>query len=89
MTIADLDQCYPDVKQAIAWTELIICQNSRGEETTWQFILRNRPNISPHEMLDYMKLVIEGETVGRAEEAKAQMNHPQYLRYLAGKLGAF
>jgi hypothetical protein len=87
--LADLDRCYPDVLQAIAWTELIICQSSDGEETSWELILRSQPNISPYEMLSYMKEAIEGETVGRAEEAKSQMNHPQYLRYLAGKLGAF
>ena len=89
MKVQALFIAYPAVVQAISWVELIICESDDGEETAWELIIRHEPNISPQDMLDYMKKAIEGEDVGRLKEAEAQMDHPQFLRYLAGKLGAY
>jgi hypothetical protein len=83
-----LMRTYPLVIKAVAWTELIICQSNDGEQTSWDMLLEHEPDISPPEMVKIMKEVIEGETMPYAEEVRKQMDHPQYLTYIAGKLGA-
>lgn len=80
---------YPDCPLAVAWTELMICQPSDEDpESSWELAMKLDPPLSPHELLDIIKQATVGETVGKAEQALAQMDHPSFLTYLKGKMGA-
>lgn len=80
---------YPDCSLAVAWTELMICQPTEDDpQSAWGWAM-NRPHpVSPAEMLEIIKAATVGETIGKAEQALAQMDHHSFLTYLKGKMGA-
>jgi len=82
---------YPSIIQAVAWTELIVCQPNKGEQTSWDMMLSHQ--LSLDEILHCIQATIAGEeNEGIMPRdvilaAQAQMRMPEYRRYLAGKLG--
>ncbi len=82
---------YPNARQAVAWTELILCVPPPGEtDTSWDIMMNAKMPLA--EILDAIKHCIQEEindgAPGKRREALAQCNHPQFLTYLKGKMGA-
>lgn len=89
MTAAELFAAYPNVKHAVAYVELIICEPVDGE-SAWDLLMTTLRPMSPKDVADC--LCDDGvDVIGRTEREcmiRAEMDHPEFLRYLAGKMGA-
>lgn len=96
MTAKQLLAGYPEVKQAVAYVELVMCTTDENHPVTmWELLEVHKR--TPHYMVETIRNLIEGETKEEQEtpEAKAgillaffQTYHPQFLTYVAGKMGA-
>ena len=84
---------YPAVTHAISWVELLLCERGEGEdESTWDLMMTVTPPLTPADVVDLIRqqlarAVQEGDQ-GRTAEALAETSHPQFLAYIAGKMGA-
>lgn len=79
---------YPNARVAIAYVEVIICVPPKpGEEPAWDMVLRENPGVTPRQMAEALRIVLKDEAAARAQEAREQMLHPEFLAYLKGKMG--
>lgn len=97
MAPQELLAAYPRVRFAVAWTEMFACvAPDDGHEPAWDLMMRADPPLSPDEMVDCIRDTIrevvedadELPTVRRASTlALPQVDHPDYLTYIRGKMG--
>lgn len=82
---------YEEVAAAVAFVELFLCVEEGGE-VGWDYIMEAEKNgrpITPEEVVTVIKGCIEESLpVGRREEALQQVDHPKFLQYICGKMGA-
>lgn len=75
---------YPAVIHAVSFVELIF----HGEHDIWGKIVGADPTIDPAGMREWVRKGMDKYlSVGRIAVARAELDHPQFLKYLAGKLG--
>jgi hypothetical protein len=82
---------YPTVKHAIAWVELfVVMKNDDEPESAWDWMMSRPQPLTPADIATAIRdSVDEGdEDVGRAALAKAEMGRPEFLTYIAGRMGA-
>jgi len=83
-------ETYPTVKHAVSWVEVfLVGTEHEGEISAWQIMMTTVPSLTPDEVVDMIKHSIEGETVGKAEEARKEMDHPEFRQYVLGKMGCY
>lgn len=88
---------YPKVRQAVAWTEAFVCiPPEDGERPAWDLLMAAEPAMTPGEIVAVIRETIREElegddtsTAGRraAMFALPQVDHPDYLTYIRGKMG--
>ena len=95
MTADALLAAYPACPLAVAWTETIICGKEEGRlESCWELMMGVMPPLSPAKVLELIRMALTEEVAegygssNKTREALAQMDHPSYLTYLKGKMGA-
>lgn len=99
ITRADaLFRAYPNVTHAVSWVELVVCDADPGERSAWDEIFRHGRaagiDFDPRQVVGILADALEedireGTAKGRSAEALAEMRHPEFLRYVAGKMGAY
>jgi len=88
MTAEQILAAYPNARIAVAYTELIICGSADDDgESSWDLMMKAQPPMTLDEIWKCIYESVEDETECKAQEARVQMTHPDYRRYLAGKLG--
>lgn len=84
---------YPHATHAVAWVELILCRNDSDdeEETGWEMMMRATPPMSLDEVKGMIRTCLEEEiqegSPGKHREALAEIDTPDFTRYLRGKMG--
>ena len=97
MTPQELLAAYPRVRGAVAWTEMFACvAPDDGCEPAWDLLIRADPSLTPSEMVDCIRDTMR-EVAKDADElpivrrastiALQQVDHPDYLTYIRGKMG--
>lgn len=87
---------YPDCCTAVAYVEYIICGRSEeadsdGFYSAWDMIMaarRDEEPITPPEVVDILRSEIVPVDGWDMEMISRHMNHPRFLTYIAGKMGA-
>lgn len=92
MTAVEIDQHYPSVFHAIAWTELFLCASADDPRDVF-VILRSSPKrLGLEEVLEYIRDQIREEikedSPGKHELALAETELPAFRTYVAAKMGA-
>lgn len=91
MTDAELLAAYQPCRIAVAFTELIICRDDPGRQTSWDLMMSAKTPLSLDEVIEMIQGVMEEEAeetgACRAEEAYEQSKHPMYRTYIAAKMG--
>lgn len=93
MNPTELFATYPNAVMSISYVELILCEPDEDHPVSaWDTFIAGSAKISP---ADVVKLVKDGcqeelelGSRGRWTEAIAQCDHPEFLTYLKGKMGA-
>jgi len=90
-------QAYPAVCTAILFTEgFIVAPVEPGTESAFDIMLRAIPPVPPYEAVDIIRVVAK-ETAEETDDenirsvanrAVEQMDHPDFLAYLRGAMGA-
>lgn len=94
MTARELLDAYPNARAAVAWTELIICRGSSQDlESSWDLMMKYLPPLNPREVMLLIQSAADDQKDEPGLEAayagiRRQMGHPQFLQYVAGKMGA-
>lgn len=91
MTVDELLAAYPNADQIVGWCELVFFGVNEGEGVSCYDIVREqRPEIDPVQMRDVVRTVFDRTDTFDAKlpKAAAQIDHPEFLTYLAGKMGA-
>lgn len=89
-TVERLFATYPNIREAIAWVELmIVVKEDDVEQSSWELLTSAKPPMSPQEIVDAIRDSMEGEIVGKAEIARKQMDHPEFYQYICGKMGCY
>lgn len=93
MTPDELLARWPECRHAVAWVELFVApaaDDQSGESGLEQLIAAK---YSPPEALELIRGLMRDEiaegSTGRHAEALAEIDHPSFLTYLAGRLGAY
>lgn len=97
MSPKELLAAYPKVRAAVCWTEAFVCIAPEDDGTpAWEVIMNADPPLTPDEIValirDTIREEVEGDnttTAGRraAMFALPQVDHPDYLTYIRGKVG--
>ncbi len=91
--MSDILDRYPNVRLAVSFVELIMCGTTPDDpESTWDMLIS--AGYTADKMLAGIKWVMEDEVndpIGfpsdKIAAARAQLDHPEFRTYLAGKLG--
>jgi hypothetical protein len=79
---------YPTVRHAVAFVEFIVCGvTAPGEESGWHLMMSAVPPITLELALACLKDAAEGSIIDKVPEARTEMDRPEFLTYLKGKLG--
>ena len=84
---------YAPVRHAVAWTEHIVCvAHDPGEVSGWQLMMDAPNPRSPVEVVELLRdtleeLVREDGGTPKFSMALAEMDRPEFVRYVAGKMG--
>jgi hypothetical protein len=88
---------YPNAKKAVAWVELMLCVPIRDEpgESSWDMMVTAK--IPPGEIVAMVRQCIHEEQedgkhhgeryLAVVRQAHTETFHPEFLSYIAGKLG--
>lgn len=96
---AQLLHTYRNVCQAVAFTEMIICQPSdeEGGLSSWSILMASKHKttkqpLTPDQVVEMIRYVLEEPTNDEREAlripALEQTKHPEFLTYIKGKMGA-
>lgn len=93
MTPNDLFATYPRITHATSWVELILFGDAHdGEPCAWEILIQGLPGLTPPGMVAQIKELLAEEVAenrpGKNREALAECDDPQFLTYIAGKMGA-
>ncbi len=89
--VTDLLDAYPTVTHAVSFVELIICaQPDMDGFNSWRLMMVAGCN--PEEVREAIKEVVADEVAlgspGKHQEALTEMDCPEFMVYLRGKMGA-
>lgn len=97
MTPADLLAAYPNIKNAVGYVELVFRDFDGlfpGQLTPWQMLRKERPDAEPAWVAEIIRKSVESsDPVEPSDEpflsnARREMDHPMFMTYLAGIMGA-
>lgn len=95
--ICDILRHYPGCPAAIAWLELFVCAPVEGSpESVWQLLMTVTQN--PTDMVRELQELIDTELAepeyqyqsalaSKLPTIRAEMEHPDFTTYIAGKMG--
>lgn len=92
MSAEELLAAYPRVQAAVAWVEYIVCGKCPDDpETSWELMMRAR--LSPAEVVETLRDAAAGDMgpgipAHKQEAVRREMLDPQFMQYVAGKMGA-
>lgn len=94
MTARELLDAYAPVREAVAWTEFFVCTPPvDGENRSgWDLMMASVPPMSPAEAVAFLRVALD-ETIREEAPnpkfvlARSQMDRPEFLTYVAGKMG--
>ncbi len=88
MTADDILKHYPCCRTAVAYCELILDTADPDDPVTSFDVMRSAiPPITLEDAFAVIKEALADETACKAQQALAEMEHPQFLVYLRAKLG--
>lgn len=76
---------YPKVHHAVSYVELIICQGERP--TSWEVLTGVTPRVPLAEMIEILKESVTGSELPTVAAILEEMERPEFMTYLRGKLG--
>jgi hypothetical protein len=98
MSVDELFAAYPDVTNAVGYVEMIFCDFDGmcpGQSTPWDELRKRKPDADPEWVARFLRRsaaeISPGETAADLafiEKARRELEHPQFMVYLAGKMGA-
>ena len=83
MTPKELLAAYPNATHAIAWVELMCCASELDDFDGFAELVQSGMFIP--EIIEAIKETTEGEEC--PDLVRSQMDHPEFMKYIAGKLG--
>lgn len=90
MTATQLLSAYPHIPYAIAWVELMLCPSTLDDQDGFGMMIRS--GLDPSQVVEMVKTTVRDaiaeEEIGKEREALAQMDHPEFMRFICGKMGA-
>lgn len=97
MTPRELLDAFPRVRHAVCWTEAFVCiAPEDDQEPAWDLIMRAKPALTPDEIVSLIRDTIREELndpetclggYRAATLAMPEVDHPDYLTYIRGKMG--
>lgn len=85
-------QAYPHIQHAVALVELFYSKKE-GEDNSSALDIMIDAGFSPEKVIATMKNLTDEDIAdnqpGRLNEARTEMDHPEFLKYIRGKLGCF
>ena len=92
MNAERLLNAYANVKHAVVYTEYILCvpPDDGDNISSWDLMMAVNPPMDPQEVAKIIRHSIDAdnEGIGKFKEARQEMDHHDFLTYLAGKMGA-
>jgi hypothetical protein len=81
---------YPNVRHAVAFVETFLCELPPDDpETAWTLMMRAR--LTPSEIITCCRIAVTEATELSPrflDAIRHEMQHPEFHRYIAGKMGA-
>jgi hypothetical protein len=98
MTPDELLSAYPQVRNAVGYVEMVWRDFDGifpGEDNPWKMLRREKPDAEPGYVADLIRKTVESAEPGDGPNdgpffanARREMDHPQFMTYLAAIMGA-
>ncbi len=81
---------YPDVARAIAFVEIVLCGplGPDDPDTAWDVMMRALPPVDPATVVALIRDTLDDEFRDEFPRARVEAARPEFLTYIAGKMGA-
>ena len=93
METVELMRTYPSVRHAIAYVETFMCPTELDDGDV--FAVFRGLNWNPRQVIDFMREALDDGRVSEEKgavipnaQARAEMDRPEFLTYVTGKMGA-